>query len=326
MSRIGRFGVNWQGSFRKGLLRRFSATGRRARCDCVRLAVLLAVGAGLLACGQAASAGFITISQLHPYNPGGRTPFISGIAFDDQANPWVSDGWSWGMQRLDETSGAVLEIYAPTPAATSNNSLAWSPASGEFYTNYTSALYRINRQSNTRTVVGYSMQSFNFSDLAFSPSGSLWQATDHNGGELWSVNTATSAETLVCGITGLGINQQVHALAIDQQGQFFVATSAYRYNGNVADNRIYGVDPQTGTASLVAQWDDDVGAYIQHMSIDPTTGRWYGIRQARGLSPWGHYFVELTNVPEPATTTLLGVAAACGLTVGWRRAARRRGG
>jgi hypothetical protein len=298
--------------------------GRRwiASSRCVRLAAFFAVLA--LALGSAsvarAAAGFVTISQLHPYDNHQRTPIISGIEFDNQSNPWVIDGWTWQMQRLDENNGAVLQTYTPTHPAYSNDSLAWSPINGAFYTAYSNYLYAIDMTADTCTRIGTSMNSsFNFMDLAFDPSGKLWLATDRNGGELWSVNTATSVTTFERSITGLAINQQVHALTIAADGRFFIASSSS--NGIASDNRIYGVNPQTGAATLQANWSDVSSAFLDTMAIDPQTGRWFGIREARQESPFGYYFVELVDVPEPMSAALLGAAAACALVMFRRRAA-----
>ena len=71
------------------------------------------------------------------------------------------------------------------------------------------------------------------------------------------------------------VGGRIHALAIDAEGRFFVA-SAY-----LGDNRIYSLGPQTGATSLLTDWTDDPHAFINNMAIDPTTGRWFGIREAR---------------------------------------------
>lgn len=161
-----------------------------------------------------ASGGFTIISQLTPYASPPRTPRISGIAFDNQANPWVIDGLSWQMQRLNESTGAVLQTYTPTIPADYCESLTWSAANGDFYTGSQSEFYNININTGTCTTIG-PFQLFNFMELAFGPSGSLWLGVDDNGPQLWSVNAATGVPTFDEAITGLAVNQQLHAFTID---------------------------------------------------------------------------------------------------------------
>ena len=272
---------------------------------------MLMLGLGSGAHAKTDTGGCITISALQPYDDHARTPRISGIEFDDQSHPWVIDGLTWQMRRLDKDTGAVMETYVPSPTTEYNHSLAWTPFDEGFYTMRGTSLYRIDIDSDTRTVVGRSLGWFNFTSLAFHPEGTLWLATDHNGGELWSVDPATSAMTFQCAISGL--QQQLHALTIDDNGEFFVASSYAQ------DNRIWRLDPESGDTSLLTNWTDDRGAFIVDMDIDPTTGRWFGIREARGETPRGYYFVELVGVPEPSSTALLAAAAACAAMVRRRR-------
>jgi hypothetical protein len=279
----------------------------RARLAALLMMPALALGFDSLARADATLGGFRTICTLHPYNDGQRTPTITGIAFDDQANPWVLDGLSWQMQRLDKNAGTVLQTYTPTSTTSYNDSLAWAASNGAFYTNADrNSLYSMNINLDTRTHIGSSSQyqSFNFLDMAFDPSGRLWLATDRNRGELWSVNTATGVPTFERAITGLGVDQQLHALAIDTSGQFYVACSSSWPNGN---DCIYNVNPQSGATSLLTYWPDSTtGAFIDSFTIDPTTGRCFGIREVRSESPYGYYFVELAGVSEPSAMALLG--------------------
>jgi hypothetical protein len=116
-----------------------------------------------------------------------------------------------------------------------------------------------------------------------------------------------------CDFTGIKVNQQVTAMAIDSQGRLYVAGS---YAG---DYCIYGVNPETGAASLLTEWTGDADSLIIGMGIDPTTGQCFGILQARDENPYGYYFGEITGVPEPPTITLLLASAACLLGFAWRR-------
>jgi hypothetical protein len=283
------------------------------RARVLRFVALVALAGGLIAQGDVLAGGFTTICKLSPYNDGIRTPFISGIAFDNQANPWVIDGLTWQMQRLDETSGAVLQTFSPTLPTTYNYSLAWSAASGDFYTTGDSMdLYRIGHSSGTTTDVGQmATWVLGFPSFAFDPAGKLWMSDSYS--ELASVNTNTGKLTFERSITGLKLNQQTHALAIDGGGQFFVASSAS------GDNCIYRVNPQTGAASLVSEWTDDIASFINDFAFDPATGQCFGIREARNESPYGYYFVQLTGVPEPSTLALLLAGAAGLLGCAWRR-------
>jgi DNA-binding beta-propeller fold protein YncE len=281
-----------------------------------RLAANLVMLTGVLACilvaqAQAVTGGYTTICRISPYQDSNHRSIISGIAFDNQPNPWVIDSSSWQMQRLDESNGATLQAYTPSPATMHNDSLAWLASNNSFYTANQNYLYRIDINNNTRTVIG-PMQYFNFMELAFDPAGKLWLATDMYGGQLWSIDTATSALTLEHAITGLEVNQQVHALAIDNAGRFLVASS---FEG---DNRIYGLDPQTGATSLLTQWTDDSEAFINNMAVDPATGEWFGVRELRSEYPFGYYFVRLVGVPEPSTILLFSISVIGFFGWAWR--------
>ena len=251
--------------------------------------------------------GVIVISQLTPFVDGQRTPRISGLAFDGHTNPWIIDGLSWSMERLDALNGSVLETYSPQPAPLYLDSLAWSAQTGLFYTANQNYLYSIGLGS--RTIIG-SFPLFNFTSLAFDPAGNLWVGVDHNtSAELWRVNTSTAQLSFV---TSIAIRTQLTAMSIDQQGRFYVA--AYDSAGNTSS--IYSVNPGTGAALLLTTALVSSNNYpnlVVDFEQQPGTGRWLAVTEQRSDSGGSFSFGEITgissnNVPEPSYSFAVALA------------------
>ena len=250
--------------------------------------------------------GFISISQLSPFNDGQRTPRISGLAFDGQQNPWIIDGLSWSMERLNALNGSVLETYSPQPDPQYNDSLAWSAQTGLFYTANQFYLYSMGLGS--RAIIG-PFPLFNFTSLAFDPGGNLWVGVDHNtSAELWRVNTSTAQLSFV---TSIGVGTQLTALSIDSQGRFYIAA----YDSSANTSSIYSVNPNTGTAlwlttALVGSNSDP--NLVVDFEQQPGTGRWLAVTEQRSGSGDSFSFGEITgiasdNVPEPSYLAPVGL-------------------
>jgi WD40 repeat protein len=261
-------------------------------------------------------AGFIPITILTPHFEFNRTPNISGMAFDAQPNPWILDGLSWQMERLDATDGSVLQTYSPVPDRLYNQSLAWSSQTDLFFTLNQNFLYSIDLSQDKRTVIAALpvMDSFAFTSLAFDPAGNLWVGVnDGIQSELWKIDTSSGAVSFV---TPIYISGQLTALSIDSTGIFYAAVKPpYNYPGDI----IYRFDPSSGQATSVAAAGAGVFSFIVSFGQQPGSERWYGVVEDRSSIPtYTFYFGEITgipvtSIPEPGFRLLVGMAALLGI-------------
>lgn len=115
-------------------------------------------------------------------------------------------------------------------------------------------LYRINKATAAKTAVGPT-GVLNIMDLAFDPSGALYATV---GNELYRLDTATGASTLVANITGVA--GEVMGIMFDTNGTLF----ATEY---VANSPLYRVNLTTGLATAVG----DTGLDYPHGGDIPAT-------------------------------------------------------
>lgn len=248
-----------------------------------------------------AGAAFLDIVKLQPQTVGARSPRISGLAFDGGQYPWIIDGLSWQMTRLNTVDGSAIQAYAPAIPSYGNRSLAWNPDNGKFYTMADQTyLAAIDIAAHTRVPIPGSVPLFNFLSLAFDrATGELWLGTDRNGGELWSVNQQTGAATFQTAIIGLG--GQLTSLAIDDNGSFFVSA---RIDTSLGVHAIYSIDPGTSVASFVTSSSTNGADHIVAFDIEPISRRWFAVLERRSTDN-GFYFGELIGIPESTTMSAL---------------------
>jgi DNA-binding beta-propeller fold protein YncE len=262
----------------------------------------LCVVATICLCASWLHAGVITIGPLTPFSNGGPTPGIEGIAFDGTPNALVIDTLSWAVSRVSLQNAAVLSstVSMPLPPDNYNDQLVFDHTTGNFYTiEDDTTLVKIAPGTFANSTVGSTGQFFNFTSLAADPAGNLWIGTDHNGGELWSVNKQTGLATFQTHIN-VPSNHQLTSLAIDEYGNFLIYALSNAFN---LPNDLCSVNPATGATAILAPGATGVPVFADAMSYDPLTKSFYAVMEDR-TSSFTYSLARITGVPEPTSAIL----------------------
>jgi hypothetical protein len=211
-------------------------------------------------------------------SPGG----VQGIAFDDDPDPVVIDGWGGTAWRISATDAGALVTYSVGAANT--RSLARDGA--RFFTVSNTSLTSFDLGGGA-TVLG-TLGQFNFLSLALDPqSSALWMANDctdpgctiAGGGELWRVDASNGSATFAMDFSSANLGQAT-ALAIGPGGTFFLAASS-----STGSAHIWAIDPTTGaSASALAPSLPDLDL-IMGMAFDPAMHALYFIDEQRSAEP-----------------------------------------
>lgn len=265
-----------------------------------------------------ALAGSRFIANIIPDPDPNRTDRISGFTFDGGPNPLILDGTSWRLSRLDVETGAVQQSTIPSqhPSGTTR-SLVFDSASETYFTESNQTFASIDLTVDSASIVSGGWPGFNFQSMAINPvDGRLWLATDNSGGQLWEVNKTTGAVTLhrTFGVFNGGIS----ALAIGPTGNFYVTGGLQGFDRD----SLYQIDPDTGAVDFVTSLEFSITSdFLYDFDYSPTTGRWYGMKELRSTNPREHHFIEITDIPEPASA---GVFICTGALSLMQRRRRRR--
>jgi sugar lactone lactonase YvrE len=181
-------------------------------------------------------------------------------------------------------------------------------------------LYLIDPSGGGTTLVGHMNTASNMRTLAFDvTSGQLYGTTYAK--ELYRIDPATAAVTLVGAVSGIAANADFDSLACDAQGVIYTTTLGF-------PSQLYTINPTTAVATLKASTnrngffsdiafrpEDGVlfgitnGEFGQLYTINTTTGAVTAMGGSPNYDGTGLAFLT----PEPGAAGVVGIVAGVGL-------------
>jgi hypothetical protein len=237
------------------------------------------------------------------------------------------------------TGGVLTDVGALNDSGSVNYSvsgLAFNPISGVLYgsTGGVSGtqLLTINPNSGLVTVVGsFGAGSATMTDLAFDSSGHLFGISSSGGANLYSININSGAATLV-GSSGISFTEggglAISPLGIaygapipGEYGTYDLTTGAYTHiaipASPVGSGAGYGALAFNGSTLYGDNLKAGSSGATHLVTIDPTTGNVTDI--GASVTHLDAIAVQVAEVPEPTTISLLVGAGVLGLFAGKRR-------
>ncbi len=177
--------------------------------------------------------------------------------------------------KLDPITGGIIESHPVTGQQALFGGLA-ADAAGNLYSldgyndEFDDRLFSINKSTGAGAVIGRTNFNWNFRCLCLNPAtGTLYGVTDNN---LYSMNTATGAATLITEISGAELDQ-LTAIAIDSSGRAIIT--------DIGNTDLFSLNLQTGAATWIAAIGD-TGNWFNDLAFD-SAGTLHGVRNNGGL-------------------------------------------
>jgi len=212
--------------------------------------------AGLLFAGPDLNNNFGTVNQTtgHFARVTRLAPGVQGLAFNAITQRVYAVTTARGLYEINPDTGSITSLGTLTGTTAVLNGLACHPATGAMYAiaQATGQLFSVNPAALTLAAVG-APGGGTVGALEFYADELLGLSDITGGTRLVRVNTATGAQTTI-GALGTGIT--------DCNGLAWCGETGRVYTINSANGQTLGINPATGTATLVGPSNGMFGASV----------------------------------------------------------------